>query len=120
MTVPQYLLIAAIFYTITGFFCYYFIYKPAKRKLLASVSKAQPLTDTESYRSELHEVEGRQVLVVPAECELGVSRVSMKRLSGGLVIYPSDKAWSDYARLIAEAEHITASQSEQSGLPPIS
>lgn len=94
MTIGQYLLLAAILYPATGYLCYLFIYKPAKRKITErySVRSKAMESDTETFSGELYRIEGRQVLVIPTECELGVSAVRIKRVAGVLTINPTDKA----------------------------
>ena len=103
MTIGQYLLLAAIVYPATFLLCYQFIYKPAKRKINErySVRSKALESDIESVSGELYRVEGRQVLVILTECELSVSRINIRRKSGALVVYPRDRAWSEYAELLA-------------------
>lgn len=103
MTIGQYLLLAAVTYPSVGFCCYYFIYKPAKRKMTerySAVESEDQKPDTEYYTGKLYRLEGRQVLVIPAECELSVSRIKVRRLPEALVIYPRDITWSKYADLL--------------------
>jgi virulence-associated protein VagC len=57
-------------------------------------------SDTECVPGRLYRIEGRQVMVIPAECELNVSRVKILRVSEALIIYPRDKTWADYADLL--------------------
>lgn len=102
MTIGQYLLLAGAGYAATGYLCYLFIYKPAKRRISEQYSSLQSEElepDTESVSGRLYRVEGRQVLVVPAECELSVSRVKIRRHSEALVIYPRNKTWAAYQEL---------------------
>lgn len=104
MTIGQYLLLAAVAYPATGLLCYVFIYKPAKRKIngrYSSMESEELDPDTEFVTGKLYRVEGRQVLVIPSECELSVSRINIRRKSGALVIYPRDRAWSECAELLA-------------------
>lgn len=104
MTVGQYLLLAAVGYVATGFLCYLFIYKPAKSKInerYFSADSEELEPDTEFIAGRLYRVEGHQVLVVPAECELSVSRVKIRRHSGALIIYPREQTWADYPELQA-------------------
>jgi len=103
MTIGQYFLLAAIVYPVTGYLCYLFIYKPAKRKINARYSVKPEATETESVMGSLNRVEGRQVLVIPTECELSVSMVKIKRVAGGLIIYPTDKTWEEYAEIFTAA-----------------
>lgn len=93
MTIGQYLLLAAIVYPATFLLCYQCIYKPAKRKISERYSvRSKALEfDTETVSGELYRVEERQVLVIPTECELGVSVVKIKRVAGALVINTTDK-----------------------------
>lgn len=64
-------------------------------------------------------VEGRQVLVIPTECELSVSKVKIKRVADGMIIYPVDQTWEEYAEIFtavcdnpAKAVKITSSRDE--------
>ncbi|KKO45775.1 hypothetical protein WG68_08650 [Arsukibacterium ikkense] len=103
MTIGQYLLLAAVGYAATGYLCYRFIFKPAKRKIYERYSPEESEIlepDTEFAPGRLYRVEGRQVMIVPTECELSVSRVKIRRVSEALVIYPRDRAWSEYADLL--------------------
>lgn len=112
MTIGQYLLLAGAGYAATGYLCYLFIYKPAKRKISEQYSSLQSEElepDTESVSGRLYRVEGLQVLVVPAECELSISRIKIRRQSGALVIYPRDKNWSEYSELLP-ADNVNLSE----------
>lgn len=99
MTIGQYFLLAAIVYPVTGYLCYLFIYKPAKRKIYSQYSVKPEAPETESVTYSLNQVEGRQVLVIPTECELSVSKVKIKRVADGMIIYPTDQTWEEYAEI---------------------
>lgn len=109
MNIGQYLLLAAIGYLVTGYLCYLFIFKSAKRRIYERYSsEEQDESDSEFITGRLYRVEGRQILVVPAECELSVSRVKIRRQSGALVIYPRDQSWSECSELLP-ADSVTLS-----------
>lgn len=112
MTIGQYLLLAAIFYPVTGYLCYWFIYKPAKRKIEARYSTKADALETEFVISTLTQVEGGQVLAIPTECELSASKVKIKRIAGGLIVYPTEKTWEEYAETFTSVCTNSAKASE--------
>lgn len=88
---------------------YHFIVKPRMYQIKASISDTELEPDTDFVTGRLYRVEGRQVLIVPAVCELSVSRVKIRRQSGALVIYPRDQSWSEYSELLP-ADSVTVSE----------
>lgn len=59
MTIGQYLLLAAVTYTTAGLCCYFFMYKPALRKIYDSTYSAEPPeTDTAFFTGRLYRIEG--------------------------------------------------------------
>lgn len=102
MSVGVYFLLAISCMILTGYLSYLFIVKPRMRKIYARIhSEEPPETDTEFFTGDLYRVEGRQVLIIPKDCELRVSSVKVRRHSGALVIYPKGNTWADYPELQA-------------------
>lgn len=110
MGIGEYLIFAALGMGATFSLSYHFIVKPRLYEIKEKFCSAELEPDTEFVTSKLYRVEGHQVLVIPAKCELTLSRVKIRRVSEALVIYPRDRAWSEYAALLpADSDN----QSEQ-------
>lgn len=108
MSIGEYLIFATLGMGATFALSYHFIVKPRLYEIKESFYSAELEPDTEYVPGRLYRIEGRQVLVVPAECELTLSRVKIRRVAGALVIYPRDKTWADYADLqVTDSDFLT-------------
>lgn len=113
MTVAQYFLLGAIGFIVTFYIGYLTMIKPALSNYRAS-DDDEPEADTDSLPCRLYRVEGRQVLVLPDECEFSISKVMVRRVSGAVVLYPASKTWADCAAMLAEEGASTLTQAIQS------
>jgi len=103
VTLGQYLLFSLLGLVITVTISYYFIIVPGMRRIQASQHEVTD-TDTDYHSAQLYRVEGRQILVIPRECELAFRNIKLRRQSGILLIYPRTENGSELAeRLLPKA-----------------
>lgn len=103
MTLGEYLLFSLLVLVIIATMGYYFLIVPWRRRIFASQHAGND-TDTDYHTAQLYQVKGRQILVIPRECELAFINIKLRRLSGVLLIYPRTENGSELAeRLLPKA-----------------
>ena len=103
MTLGEYLLFSLLALVIVATMGYYFLIVPWRRRIQVSQHAVND-TDTDYHTAQLYQVEGRQILVIPRECELAFRNIKLRRLSGVLLIYPRTENSSELAeRLLPNA-----------------
>lgn len=112
MTIGQYLLLSLLTFSFTIAIGYYLLIAPRLRKNTASPDLTD--TDTDYHTAQLYRVEGRQILVIPRECELDFNNIKLRRVSGVLMVYPQSLNGSELAeRILAKAPNPVDDNSRQ-------